>query len=82
LMSPQHVSTAARTVCLTIWVTDAQYTVIKATHLSGCAGVESTPITIAARHFMDYKYSIRLALIAISHPIFLVFLGFFSLALC
>jgi hypothetical protein len=55
--------------------------VLEAAHLSGCAGVESTPITVAARRFTGYKYFIRLALITISHPILLAFLGFSSLTL-
>jgi hypothetical protein len=67
---------------LTIWVNGARCTVNEAMHLSECTGDESTSITVAAQRFMDYKYLIRLALIAISHPIFLIILGFFPLALC
>jgi hypothetical protein len=70
------------TVCLTVWITDTWCTVLKAAHLSGSVGVKSTPITIATWRFTRYKYPIRLAQITISHPIFLAFLGFFSLALC
>jgi hypothetical protein len=69
-------------VCLTVWITDARCTILEVTHLSGCTGVESTLITVVARRFTGYKYPIHLALINISHPIFLTFLGFFSLALC
>jgi hypothetical protein len=56
--------------------------VLEAMQLSGCTGVESTPITVTARRFTGYKYALRLVLITISHPIFLAFLGFFPLALC
>jgi hypothetical protein len=77
-----HLSMKSWIICLIVWITGARYTILEVTHLSGCAGVESTPITIVTRCFMKYKYHIRLALITISHPIFLVFLGFFSLALC
>jgi hypothetical protein len=38
-------------------------------------------INVAVQRFTPYKYLIHLALITISHHIFLAFLGFFSLAL-
>jgi hypothetical protein len=56
--------------------------VLEAMHLSGCMGVKSTPIIVAARRFTVYKYPLHLVLITILYPIFLAFLGFFSLALC
>jgi hypothetical protein len=86
------VSTAARPSCLCVHFfeklnnlldrLDNRCTVLKVTHLSECTGVESTPITVAARCFTGYKYPHHLALITISHPIFLDFLGFFSLTIC
>jgi hypothetical protein len=42
--------------------------VIEAMHLSGCAGVESTPITMAVQHFTGYKYPISSC--ADNHPAF------------
>jgi hypothetical protein len=55
--------------------------VLEVTHSNWCAGVESMAINVAVQHFTPYKYLIYLALITISHHIFLAFLGFFSLAL-
>jgi hypothetical protein len=48
--------------------------------MSGRAGIEMTPITIALQCFTGYKYSTHLALIAILHS-FTFRLGFFSLLL-
>jgi hypothetical protein len=53
--------------CLTMWITDARRAVLKKTHLSGCVGIETTPITIVSRCFTDYKYLLHFALIAILH---------------
>jgi hypothetical protein len=41
--------------------------VFNAARVSGCAGNEMMLITIASRCLTGYKYSFRLALIAISH---------------
>jgi hypothetical protein len=68
-------------VCLSIWITGALRAVLETTHLSGCAGIETTSVTIAPRRFPGYKYPLRLALITISHSFFLSHLGFFFLAL-
>jgi hypothetical protein len=53
------------------------------THLSRCARIEKTIITVATRRFAGYKYLLHLALRTISQfsfPFYLL-LGFFSLAL-
>jgi hypothetical protein len=47
------------TVCLTVWITDARHTVLKATLLNDGGGIEAAPITIKARRFLDYKYLSR-----------------------
>jgi hypothetical protein len=76
-----YISLKSWTICLTVWITDARCTVLKVMHLSGCAWIETTSVTIAAQRFLGYKYHFHLALIIISHHIFLSCLGFTSLAL-
>jgi hypothetical protein len=72
------------TVCLTVWITGTRCTILKTMHSSGRAGMERTPITVAAWRFTGYNYLHRLALITISQFFFLfhLLLGFFSIALC
>jgi hypothetical protein len=54
----------------------ARCMVHEAMHLSGCTGIKSTPVTIMARRFSGYKYSLRLALITILLSSLLFTLGF------
>jgi hypothetical protein len=53
--------------CLTVWITNVRCLVLEMMHSIECAGIKTTLITIAPRHFMDYIYLLRLALISISH---------------
>jgi hypothetical protein len=81
ITSSVYLSLKSWTIYLIVWITSARCTVLKMTHLSGCAGIKRTPIIVVARRFTGYKYLLRLVLITISRFSFLSWLGFTFLVL-
>jgi hypothetical protein len=52
-----YLSLKSGAVCLTVWITNARCTTFNVAHSSGCAGIETMPITVVLQCSTGYIYS-------------------------